>query len=137
MRYAVTFGTGNNSSNGVNSSAGTFICTVRKKRDLQLYNYTIMGYGTFGSGTLAWFISPDQGTTQIAMTDLTDTAITMTTNKAFNGQMAAASGMTGPAAGTTVANPNSLSTNNVLQIWAQLTGTTSTTQLTAAVYDNN
>jgi hypothetical protein len=142
MKYAVTFGSSLNTSNGVNTTAGgssdaAYICTVRKKRDMPLYNYSIMGYGTYGSATLAWYISPDQGTTTIAMTDLTDTAITMTANKAFNGAMAAASGMTGPAAGTTAANPKSVSTHNELQIWAKVTASTSTTQVTAVVYDNN
>ena len=138
MKYAVSF-TANNAggaSLGASTSA-SYISTVRKKRDMPIYNYTIMGYGTYGSATLAWFISPDQGTTLIPMTDLTDAAITMTANKVFNGAMAAASGMTGPAGGTLAANPKSVSTNNDLQIWATVASGTSTTALTAVVYDNN
>jgi hypothetical protein len=69
------------------SASNQLLITVNKKRDMPLYYYTIMGYGTFGAGTLAWFVSPDRGTTFIAMTDLTDTAVTMTSNKMFNGAL--------------------------------------------------
>ena len=38
------------------------------------------GYGTWGSGTLTLYWSPDAGTTKIAMTDLSNAAVTSTVN---------------------------------------------------------
>lgn len=99
---------------------GTFVCHCKKKRDNPSYKYTIMAYGTFGSGTLTWYVSPDQGATVIAMTDLTDTALSMTSNKMFDGELGG------------VSSKNS----DVLSIYVQLSGSTSPS-ITAAVYDNN
>ncbi len=102
-------------------TTGVYVCNVKKKRDQPSYKYTIMGYGSsFGGGTLAWFISPDSGTTLIAMTDLTDTALTMTTNKMFDGELGGVSS----------------NINDVLQIWVKMTGSTNPV-VTAVVYDNN
>lgn len=102
-------------------TTGTFVCNVKKKRGLHSYKYTIMAYGsTFGSGTVAWFVSPDSGTTLIAMTDLTDTALTMTANKMFDGELGG------------VSSHN----NDVLSIYVKMTGSTSPS-VTAVVYDNN
>lgn len=100
-------------------TTGTFVCNVVKKRGMPDYNYTIEGYGTFGSGTLAWFVSPDNGTTLIAMTDLTDVALSMTTNKMYKGSL----------------NTGSKNTDRQ-SIWVKMTGSTAPS-VTAAVYDNN
>ena len=101
-------------------TTGTKVCNVKKKRGLPRYEYTIMAYGsTFGAGTVSWFISPDNGTTLIAMTDLADAAITMTANKMFDGGLAASS-----------------HNDDVLSIWVKMTGSTNPT-VTAVVYDNN
>lgn len=101
------------------TTTGAKVCNVKKKRDMPLFYYTIMGYGAFGGGTLAWFVSPDNGTTLIPMTDLTDTAVSMTTNKMYDGSLCASSHNT-----------------DTLSIWVTLSVATSPS-LTASVYDNN
>lgn len=96
-----------------------FVCNVKKKRLQPRFDYTIMAYGTFGGGTVTWYVSPDQGTTLIAMTDLTDTAVSMTTNKMYDGSLCASS-----------------HNDDVLSIYAILSGSTSPS-ITIALYDNN
>lgn len=101
-------------------TTGAFICNVKKKREMPRYEYTIMAYGSsFGGGTVTWYVSPDNGTTLIAMTDLTDAAISMTSNKMFDGSL-----------GTSSHN------NDVLSIYVKMTGSTSP-NVTAIVLDNN
>jgi hypothetical protein len=101
-------------------TTGTFICNCKKKRDQPSFKYTILGYGTWGSGTLTWYVSPDAGTTLIAMTDLTDAALSMTANKFFDGELGGVSS----------------SINDVLSIWVKMSGSSSPSVI-AAVYDNN
>ena len=101
------------------TGTGTYVCKVHKKRDLPVWYATLMGAGTFGGGTLTWYVSPDNGTTVIAMTDITDAPISMTSNKMFNTSL-----------GTGSHN------NDLVSIYVQLTGATSPA-ITAAVYDNN
>ncbi len=101
-------------------TTGTFVCNVVKKRSQPDFGYTIMAYGSgFGGGTVAWFVSPDAGTTLIAMTDWTDTAVSMTANKMFKGSLDTGSHNT-----------------DKLSIYVKMTGST-TPSVTAAVYDNN
>jgi hypothetical protein len=105
------------------NTAGTFVCNVRKKRDLAEWRGLLMAYGgggsNFGSGTVAWNISPNGGATLIPMTDLVDTAITMTTNKAYDASL------------TTGSN-----NDDMLSIYVALTGSTTPT-IVCSVYDNN
>lgn len=105
--------------NASTTSPGVALCNIVKKRDMPQWYYTVMGYGTYGGGTLTWYVSPDKGTTVIPMTDLTDTALSMTQNKMFDGSLCASSNNT-----------------DRLQMWVQLTGAT-TPSLTVSVYCND
>lgn len=98
---------------------GTYVGTVTKKRDYHKWEATIFAYGTWGTGTLTWYWSPDGGTTVIAFTDLTDAALSMTTNKSYE-------------VGLCTGSHNS----DKIQIYVQLTGATSPS-LTVGYYDNN
>lgn len=100
-------------------AGGVKICNVVRNRNLQEWRGLLMAYGTFGSGTVAWYISPDNGTTLIAMTDLTDAAITMTTAKAYDSSLTTGSKNT-----------------DKISIWVVLSGATSPA-LNIVVYDNN
>lgn len=101
------------------NTAGTRICTVKKQRGLAEWRALLMAYGTFGGGTVAWNVSPDNGTTLVAMTDLIDTVITMTSNKMYNSSL------------TTGANNSDL-----ISIWVVVTGST-TPSITVTAYDNS
>lgn len=98
---------------------GVMVCNVVKKRDLPQFLYTIWGEGTYGGGVLSWYASRNNGVSVVPLTDLTDTAITMTTNKLFNGALNTGS-----------------HNNDHISIWVQLSGATSP-NLNAYVYDNN
>jgi hypothetical protein len=95
------------------------VCNVVKKRDLPQYLYTIWADGSFGSGTLTWYASRNSGVTLVPLTDLTDTAVTMTTAKMYNGAL----------------NTGSNNTDR-LGIYVALTSA-SNPNITAIVYDNN
>jgi len=101
------------------AAADTFICNVNKKRDFYTWQATFFAWGTFGSGTVNWLISPDGGTTKIAMKDASGTAYTSTTNDDFT------------------ANLGGGSTNSdCIKVYATLTGSTGAT-VNLAVFDNN
>ena len=83
------------------------------------YIFTLFTTGTFGGGTVAYFASPDNGTTLIPLKVAAVTAYTVTANDYLNFPDFGAS--------------NNLTTK--LSIWAQLTGAT-TPSVTISVFDN-
>lgn len=101
------------------ASASTFVCNVNKKRDFEQWIATFVCWGAFGSGTVNWQMSPDGGTTKIALFDASGTAITSTAADNFTVNL---------GGGTT--------NTDALQIYATLTGSTGAT-VNLAVYDNN
>jgi hypothetical protein len=112
MRILTSF-TANNQS--------TQICEIKKtRREASFYINTILAYGTFGSGSLAFYVSPDGGTTKIPLTNSPGgTGIALTAN-----------GMIGNQFG------HSSSNTQTMTMWATLTGATSPS-LIVLVDDNN
>lgn len=100
-------------------STGKYVCDVKKSRSYPVWMATIGAQGTWGSGTLTWWFSIDQGTTLIAIKDVTDTAVSQTANGGVNVELG--------VGGTNSDNP---------QIWVKLAGST-TPSLTIFVFDNN
>lgn len=96
-----------------------YVCDIKKSREYWCWFATLVAYGTFGSGTVAWFYSLDQGTTLIPLNDLTGVAITQTANGGVNAQFG--------VGGTNSDNP---------RIYVKMTGSTSPS-VTVAVLDNN
>ncbi len=112
MRNTTVFSANNQSSQ---------ICEIKKtRRESSFYINTILAYGTWSSGTLSFYISPDGGTTKVALTSTPGgTGITLTAN-----------GMIGNQFG------HSSSNNQSLTMWATLTGASSPS-LIVIVDDNN
>lgn len=100
-------------------TGGTFLCPVRKSREYPCWFASLTAQGTFGSGTLAFFVSFDKGTTLIALKDLTDSAVSLTSAGSINVQL-----------GT------SRDISDEPQIWVELTGSTSPNIVVSAL-DNN
>lgn len=66
----------------------TKICNVHMKKGVDQYFATVCIYGTggnnFGSGTVTMFVSPDGGTTKVALKDaISGTAISTTSSAMF------------------------------------------------------
>lgn len=97
------------------------IATAKKlNREITQYLVTILAYGTFGGGTIAFYLSPDGGTTKIPLTpSMGGTAISLTAN-----------GM----GVITTGHPSS--NTDTLTMWATITGATSPS-VTVKCYDNN
>lgn len=93
---------------------------LHKAREHTQYVSLLLAYGTFGGGTLSFYLSPDNGTTKIPLTSsMGGSGISCTSNA---------------MAVITLGTPN---TNlNSLQIWATLAGAT-TPSITLNNYDNN
>lgn len=99
---------------------GTYLVgNLVKKRDSNNFAMTCWVEGTFGSGTIAWRLSRNSGTTTIPLSDYNGAAITSTAAGAFNSQ---------PCTG----NNN----NDRVQLYVILTGATSPS-LTVGFIDNN
>jgi hypothetical protein len=75
MKYTATFAA---------DAANTKICDVIRRHDAQEWFATVYIYGTFGSGTVTLFSSPDGGTTKVPLKDASNTAISATTAGMFN-----------------------------------------------------
>lgn len=96
------------------------ISYLRKAREHTQYLSLILAYGTFGGGTLSFYLSPDNGTTLIPLTQSPGaTGISLTSN-----------GMAVITLGTPGTNLDQL------QLWATLTGGTAS-NITVKNYDNN
>lgn len=98
----------------------TYVCTVNKKRDLTAFEGTAFVSGTFGSGTVTLFVSPDGGTTKVPLLNTAGTAISI----------AAAAMAMFRLAGSGSTNSDSM------MIYATLAGSTNA-NLNVTVYDNN
>lgn len=107
----------------ITDNGSVYICHVRRRRDATYWIGTILVYGTpgggtFGSGTITWNLSPDNGVTLIPMKDLSGNTITSTAADNFN---------------TTLGNPHNNDQN--LTVYATMAGATNP-NVTALLYDN-
>lgn len=105
-------------TNTLSADGSVLLGTVHRRRGGYDYLATILVYGTWGSGTITYYLSPNGGTTKIAMKDLSGTTITSTADDNVNVQL-----------GTGHTNTDDLS------IWATLAGATNPS-LTLKLYDN-
>lgn len=110
MKYTATF-----SADAANSQ----LCMVYKPRELDSFYATVVISGGFGGGTLTLLISPDGGTTKVALSDASGTAISKTTAGTVNIRLG--------IGGTLTDAPI---------IYATLVGSTTPT-LTVTLFDNN
>lgn len=110
MKYTTVF-----SANNQNSK----LCDVfRRRGDSASFLATLLVSGTFSSGTLAYYVSPDAGVTQIPLKDLTGSAITSTANDMVNINLG-----------------NGSHLGDQPSIWATITGA-GTPTVTVNTYDN-
>lgn len=111
MKYTTTFAA---------DASLTYVCTVeRRKSDANDYFANVFVYGTFGSGTVTLFVSPDGGTTKIPLKDAqSGTAIS-----------------TAAAAMFSIRLGNGTKLTDAPIIYATLTGSTNPA-LTVALFDN-
>lgn len=91
---------------------------VAKNRDYYEWKATFFAYGTFGSGTVAYFWSPD-GTTMLPIKDMGGIAVSSAANDSFNVNQCTGSKNT-----------------DRISIYATLSGATSP-NLSVGYYDNN
>lgn len=110
---------------GATANTSQMLTYLHKSREHNQYTSLILAYGTANgawSGTLAFYISPDSGTTKIPLTSSPGgTGITLTAN-----------GM----AVITLGTPNTNFATQQLQIWVTQSGAT-TPNITVSNYDNN
>lgn len=99
-------------------AANTRICTVNRPSSAEEYFATVLISGTFGSGTVTMFISPDGGTTKVALKDIGNTAISATAAAMFNIRLG-----------------NGATNSDAPILYATLAGSTNPT-ITVAVFDN-
>lgn len=100
------------------ADASKLIGTVHRRSMAPHYVGTIIAYGTWGSGTITYYLSPNGGTTKVPLKDLTGTTVTSTADDNVNVQLG---------------NSNVNSTE--LSVWATLAGATNPS-LTVSMYDN-
>ncbi len=102
-------------------AANTEFASCAKPRTSDKYLATVSIYGTFGSGTVTLFMSPDNGTTKIALIDdLTGVAFSLTAARCFDIEMGTGDG----SAGT-----------SEIKLYATLAGATNPS-LNITVHDN-
>lgn len=66
-------------------AANTKIATLQRRNVAQVWEATSFVYGTFGGGTVTLFVSPDGGTTKVALKDwVSGTAVSVATTAAMN-----------------------------------------------------
>lgn len=100
-------------------ASNTYVCTVHKTRQSNDFYATVVLSGGFGSGTLTMLLSPDGGTTKVALSDASGTVISKTSAGTINIRLG--------VGGTNSDSPI---------IYATLAGSTNPT-LTLTVFDNN
>ena len=100
-------------------STPAVLAPVRKSRDYWVWFATLTAQGTFGGSTLTFYISFDKGVTLIALKDITDTAVTMTSNAAIN-----------------IQSGTSRDISDEPQIWCELASGSGAT-VVVSVFDNN
>ncbi len=103
----------------ITANGNTFLCNAIRRNDAEWFGFGILARGTFGGGTLSFFVSDDDGATLIPLKDLTRSAITFTGNDYIDGDIR----------GTTSTN------SDVFEIWATLSGATSPS-ITVNIRDN-
>lgn len=97
----------------------TKVCTVNIKDNVNEWFATIIPYGTFGSGTVTLFVSPDGGTTKVPLKDAqSGTAMSTTAGAMFTARLG-----------------NGSANSDKLIIYATLAGSTNA-NLNIAVFDN-
>ncbi len=74
MKYTATINTQNTT---------VYLCTIKKKRDLGSWLGAMLIYGTFGGGTVTWYISPDGGITLIPWKDISGSTYVSKVNENF------------------------------------------------------
>ena len=95
------------------------VCTVNRNKNQEWFANSFV-YGTFGGGTMTLFVSPDGGTTKIALKDsIAGTAISVATTAAMNSIRLGC---------------GDNNTDNLI-IYATLSGSTNPA-LTVAIFDN-
>ena len=104
----------------ITNNESVLIANLRKAREHTQYLALILAYGTFGGGTLSFYLSPDNGNTLIPLT-----------------QSPGAQGISLTSNGEAVITLGTPSTNlEQLQLWATMAGATSP-NITIKNYDNN
>lgn len=94
------------------------IGVVHRRRDAPNFVATILAYGTWSSGTIAYSLSPDGGTTKVPLKDLTGSAITSSADDSVNVQLG-----------------NGSTNSDEISIWGTLSGSSSPS-ITISFYDN-
>jgi hypothetical protein len=110
------------SANFTTQNVAQLLSIIQRRRTDDGFQATILAYagtGSWGGGTLAYYLSPDGGTTLIPLKDLSGNAITSNADDNVNVNLG-----------------NSSHNNDRLQLWGKMTGGTSS-NITVAVYDNN
>ena len=92
--------------------------TIKRNQENRSSELMFFGYGTWGGGTVTLYWSPDGGTTKIALTDLTNAAVTSTANFGLRSSFVTGS-----------------KNNNKIKVYATLTGSTNPS-LSLGFYDN-
>lgn len=96
-----------------------YLCDINKPRALTEYRYAVNAYGTWGTGTLTFKISTDDGNTLVDLQDATGTPIALTANGNFTGNWG-----------------NGSKNNDAPKFYATMSGSTNAT-VTVDVFDNN
>lgn len=96
-----------------------YLCTIKKKRDLVNWEGYMLAYGTFGGGTVTWYLSPDGGTTKIAWKDISGNSYTSTADDNFATMWGRGS-----------------TNNDMPQVYVGI-GAATSPSITIACYDNN
>lgn len=103
----------------ITSNADFYIADVNKKRDFYEWFGTFISYGAWGGGTITYKISPDGGTTKIALQDASGTSITSTADDNFTVNLA-----------------NGSRNSDAPKLYASMAGAT-TPNVNVVLYDNN
>jgi hypothetical protein len=92
---------------------------IIKKRAADFYLATILVYGTFDGATVAYYLSPDDGSTLVALKDLTGASISSTAADNVNVQLG-----------------NSTHLDDYMSLYATTTGSGGSTNITVDVFNN-
>lgn len=101
------------------SDSTVYLCDVNKKRDFRDWLATIIAWGSWGGGTITWQISPDGGTTKLALKDISGNSQTSAADDNFTIELGAGRNLT-----------------DAPKLYATLAGSTAPI-LNIVVYDNN
>lgn len=96
-----------------------YIADVNKKRDFYEWFGTFIAYGTWGSGTVTYKISPDNGVTKIPLKDASGSNITSNADDNFTTNLAGGA-----------------KNNDAPKLYVTMAGSTNPSVI-VALYDNN